>query len=160
MDKPSDGKYSRRDRLVGKLFGKDSGAKEREREKERERRQTNEDNANEISSFLNVSDRLTVTHPVPSPPQAQHAGLPALALDTSRVTRYPQAHDVGDQNALHAHQNLPHRAQSNSTQRRGNRNGHNVRFTDALPEVMGVGGDECETLVSEIGRMKRSRSVP
>lgn len=155
MDKLLD-KHSRRDRLVGKFFGKDKDKDS----SSKERKPTNEETANDISSFLNASDRLTVSHPVPPPPPATHSGVPSLALDTSRITRYPQAHDVGNQQANYAHQNLPNRTQSNSTPRRVNRKGHTVRFADSPPLEIGRGGDECEDLVSEIGRLKRSKSAP
>ncbi|KAH7027512.1 uncharacterized protein B0I36DRAFT_327255 [Microdochium trichocladiopsis] len=154
MDKLLDGKHSRRDRLVGKLFGKDKDSSTKDR------RPTNEESAADISSFLNTSDRLTVSHPVPPPPPATHPGLPALALDTSRVTRYPQAHDVGYQQPGYAQENLPRRPQNGSISRRPNRKGCMVCFADTPAEIIGVGGDECEILVSEIGRMKRSRSAP
>ncbi|KAH9902311.1 hypothetical protein F4778DRAFT_781542 [Xylariomycetidae sp. FL2044] len=145
------GRSSRRDRLMGKIFAKTSGA--------RERKLTNEESANEISDFLGKSDRLNVTHPPPPPPPFTSTGPPTLALDTSRATRYPQALNVVDSRSQ---QSLPisHRTRSHSPPRPRKQKGLVVRFADSYPEVIGEGGDECETAVAEIGRRKRSRSVP
>ncbi|RYP07104.1 hypothetical protein DL764_002736 [Monosporascus ibericus] len=145
--------HSRRDRIMGKLFGGASLSKDK--------KLTQEESANEISSFLGGADKLTVTHPVPPPPPhtAPSTGpqsLPALALDTSKATRYPQASDVGSR----SQQSLAYRARSHSPPRPKKKKGLIVRFSDNYPEIIGEGGDECETVVAEIGRRKRSRSVP
>ncbi|KAI0483366.1 hypothetical protein GGR56DRAFT_624103 [Xylariaceae sp. FL0804] len=145
----SDGaRSSRRDRLMGKLF-KGSGG--------RERKLTNEESANEISDFLGKSDRLNITHPPPRPPPFQNAGLPTLALDTSKASRFAQgAHPDGS-----SQQSLAYRARSHSPPRpRKNHKGQVVRFADTYPEVIGEGGDECQTATAEIGKRKRSKSVP
>lgn len=154
-DITNDGKHSRRDRIMGKLFGGGSSSTGRER------KMTHEESANEISNFLGGADRLTVTHPVPPPPphtatSANPQTLPTLALDTSRAMRYPQALEVESR----SQQSLAYRARSHSPPRRKNKKGLIVRFSDNYPEIIGEGGDECETVVAEIGRRKRSRSVP
>ncbi|KAI0008798.1 hypothetical protein F4779DRAFT_416680 [Xylariaceae sp. FL0662B] len=142
-------RHSRRDRIMGKLFGSSSAT--------RERKMTNEESANEISNFLGTADRLMVSHPLPAPPQTASRGPPALALDTSKASRFPQALDVADR----SQQSLAQRARSHSPPRpRKNTKGLVVRFADTYPEIIGEGGDECQTIVSEIGQRKRSKSVP
>ncbi|KAK7742172.1 hypothetical protein SLS62_010824 [Diatrype stigma] len=155
-DISADGKHSRRDRIMGKLFGGGSSSG-------RERKLTHEESANQISNFLGGADRLTVNHPIPAPPPytaTTSAGppttLPTLALDTSRATRYPGALDVESRSK----QNLAYRARSHSPPRPKKKQGLIVRFSDSYPEIIGEGGDECETVVAEIGRRKRSKSVP
>ncbi|ETS87225.1 hypothetical protein PFICI_01053 [Pestalotiopsis fici W106-1] len=144
----------RRDRLMGKMFGK-----QRTAEKERERQYKTEQSANDLSAFLGNSDRLQVTHPPPPPPVHGHrdfeARQPQLALDTSRAMRYPGALDVGNDG-----QQLAYRSRSHSPPRNRKNKGLVVRFADSYPEVIGEGGDECETIVAEIGRRKRSKSAP
>ncbi|KAI1106670.1 hypothetical protein F4804DRAFT_7432 [Jackrogersella minutella] len=144
-DAPNDG-ARRRDRFMGKLFG----------DKTRDRKMTNEESANEISDFLGTSDRLMVSHPLPPPPSTSPRGPPALALDTSKASRFPQSLDVQGK----SQQSLAQRARSHSPPRPRKHKGLVVRFTDTYPEIIGEGGDECETIVAEIGRRKRSRSVP
>lgn len=145
----------RRDRLMGKMFGKQKAA-----EKERERQYKTEQSANDLSAFLGNSDRLQVTHPPPPPPAHGHrefeARQPQLALDTSRAMRYPGALDVG----ADGQQQLSYRSKSHSPPRNRKNKGLVVRFADSYPEVIGEGGDECETIVAEIGRRKRSKSAP
>lgn len=155
---PTDG-GRRRDRLMGKMFGKQ---KERAAEKERERQYKTEQSANDLSAFLgNSNDRLQIVHPPPPPPAHGHREFetrqPQLALDTSRATRYPGALDVGDDGYQ---QQLAYRSRSHSPPRMRKKKGLAVRFVDSYPEIMGEGGDECETIVAEIGRRKRSKSVP
>ncbi|KAI1394252.1 uncharacterized protein F4822DRAFT_42904 [Hypoxylon trugodes] len=144
-DTPTEG-ARRRDRLMGKLFGNNT----------RDRKMTNEESANEISDFLGTSDRLMVNHPLPPPPQTAQRGPPALALDTSKVSRFPQALNVESR----IQPSLSQRARSHSPPRPRKHKGLVVRFADSYPEIIGEGGDECETVVAEIGRRKRSRSVP
>ncbi|KAI2615607.1 hypothetical protein GGR54DRAFT_632038 [Hypoxylon sp. NC1633] len=150
-DAPHEGPR-RRDRFMGKLFGGGSSAN-------RERKMTNEESANEISDFLGTSDRLMVTHPVPPPPPTVPRGPPSLALDTTKASRFPQALDV---EGNRSQQSLAQQRRSRSPPRptKQKHKGLIVRFTDSFPEVIGEGGDECQTAVAEIGRMKRSRSVP
>ncbi|KAI1376285.1 hypothetical protein F4677DRAFT_445543 [Hypoxylon crocopeplum] len=146
-DAPHDG-GRRRDRFMGKLFGGSSA--------NRERKMTNEENASDISDFLGTSDRLMVTHPLPPPPPTVPRGPPALALDTSKASRFPKALDVENK----SQQSLAQRARSHSPPRPRKHKGLAVRFADSYPEIIGEGGDECQTIVAEIGRSKRSRSVP
>ncbi|OTB02306.1 hypothetical protein M426DRAFT_24787 [Hypoxylon sp. CI-4A] len=136
----------RRDRFMGKLFGGQN----------RERKMTNEQSANEISNFLGHSDRLMVTHPLPPPPATAPRGPPTLALDTSKVSRFPQALDV-ENGSQHS---LSQRARSHSPPRPRKKKAKTVRFSDSYPEIIGEGGDECEAAVAEIGKRKRSKSVP
>ncbi|KAI1082990.1 hypothetical protein F5B20DRAFT_578065 [Whalleya microplaca] len=147
---PTDGgRHSRRDRIMGKLFGSNNAT--------RDRKMTNEESANEISDFLGTADRLMVSHPLPPPPQTASRGPPALALDTSKASRFPQALDVENRSL----QSLTQRARSHSPPRpRKNTKGLVVRFADTYPEIIGEGGDECQTVVAEISKRKRSRSAP
>ncbi|CAJ2500917.1 Uu.00g037700.m01.CDS01 [Anthostomella pinea] len=145
---PTEGRSSRRDRLMGKLFGSSSVG--------RERKMTNEESANEISSFLGTSDRLQVTHPPPRPPPFQNTGPPTLALDTSKAVRSQKPTHLENPNP--SLQSL--RARSHSPPRPRKHKGLTVRFADTYPEVMGEGGDECQAATVEIGRRKRSKSVP
>ncbi|OTB14381.1 hypothetical protein K445DRAFT_43808, partial [Daldinia sp. EC12] len=133
----------RRDRIMGKLFGSSSAA--------RDRKLTNEESANDISDFLGHSDRLTVSHPVPQPPPTVPRGPPTLALDTSKASRFPQTLGVEESQQ---------RARSRSPSRPKRNKGLSVRFADTYPEIIGEGGDECEIIVAEIGRKKRSKSTP
>ncbi|KAK9415310.1 hypothetical protein SUNI508_02158 [Seiridium unicorne] len=155
-DTPTEG-GRRRDRLMGKMFGKQ---KERAAEKERERQYKTEQSANDLSAFLGTTDKLQVLHPPPPPPAHGHREFetrqPQLALDTSRATRYPGALDVGIDGA----QQLAYRSRSHSPPSARKNKGLAVRFADSYPEVIGEGGDECETATAEIGRRKRSKSVP
>ncbi|KAI1428130.1 hypothetical protein F5Y12DRAFT_75361 [Xylaria sp. FL1777] len=140
------GRSSRRDRLMGKLF------------KPRDRKLTSEESANEISDFLGTSDRLQVTHPPPRPPPFQNTGPPTLALDTSKASRFTKAANYV--NSAQSQQSLPLRAPSHSPPRPRKHKGLTVRFADTYPDVIGEGGDECETAVAEIGRRKRAKPVP
>lgn len=134
---------------MGKLFGSSSVS--------RERKMTNEESANEISDFLGrSSDKLMVTHPLPPPPPTVPRGPPSLALDTSKVSRFPQSLDVENR----SQQSLSQRARSHSPPRPRKHKGLVVRFADTYPEIIGEGGDECQTATAEIGRRKRSKSVP
>ncbi|KAI0468760.1 hypothetical protein F4859DRAFT_505997 [Xylaria cf. heliscus] len=147
---PADGgRSSRRDRLMGKLF------------KPKDKKLTSEESANEISDFLGTSDRLQVTHPPPRPPPFQNTGLPALAIDTSKASRFTKA---ANYTADSSQQSLPFRtqsqSQSHSPPRPRRHKGLTVRFADTYPDVIGEGGDECETAVAEIGRRKRAKSAP
>ncbi|ORY66146.1 uncharacterized protein BCR38DRAFT_173823 [Pseudomassariella vexata] len=140
----------RRDRLMGKFFGG----------KDKDRKYTSEQSANDISAFLGNSDKLQISHPPPPPPSQGHREYerqqPTLALDTSRATRYPAALDVENNRSQ---QSLAYRTRSHSPPRRKNK-GLVVRFADSYPEIIGEGGDECQTVVAEIGKRKRSKSAP
>lgn len=133
---------------MGKLF---SGGKNKDRNKYSEQ-QTN------VDAFLHSSsDNLIVTHAPPPPPPSS---LPKLAkLDTTSISRYPQALAVNQQ----AQQNRPlapgsrpdPKAQIRSP--RPNRKGHFVKFADAEPDVIGEGGDESEIPVKEISKHRKPR---
>lgn len=146
-----DGRGSRRDRLMGKLF----------KNKERSTNKPGDGvSSNNLDSFLHSSaDNLAVTHPPPPPPPAS---LPKLAkLDTSIISRYPQALAVNQQ----AQQNRAAQGRSEATKsprpaRRQNKKGLSVRFADSYPEVIGEGGDETETPTAEISKRKKSRPPP
>ncbi|KAI1130754.1 hypothetical protein F5Y10DRAFT_107651 [Nemania abortiva] len=138
------GRSSRRDRLMGKLF------------KPKDRKMTLEESANDLSDFLGRPDKLQVTHPPPRPPPFQNTGLPALAIDTSQASLYTKAARYANP----PQQNLPFRAQSHSPPRRQKHKKLTVRFADTYPDVIGEGGDECETVVAEIGKRKRAKSAP
>ncbi|EEU46462.1 uncharacterized protein NECHADRAFT_37905, partial [Fusarium vanettenii 77-13-4] len=144
-----DGRSSRRDRLMGKLFkaGKD-------------RKATEQQSAANVDAFLHSSsDNLTITHPPPPPPPSS---LPKLAkLDTTSISRYPQALAVNHA----AQQNrplVPGRPDTNTPKRspRPNRKGLIVRFDDSAPEVIGEGGDETEAPTIEISKRKKARPPP
>ncbi|KAK8055115.1 hypothetical protein PG993_000342 [Apiospora rasikravindrae] len=157
-DPPLEGRHSRTNRLMGKFFGG-----ERKAEKQRERQYRTEQSANDISAFLGGNgDRLAVTHPPPPPPAQGHREYdrqqPMLALDTSRATRYPQA--TGLEAEARSQQNMAYRARSHSPPRTRKGKGLAVRFVDSYPEIIGEGGDECSTVVAEIGNRKRSKSAP
>ncbi|KAI0408858.1 hypothetical protein F4802DRAFT_299254 [Xylaria palmicola] len=137
------GRASRRDRIMGKLF------------KPKDRKLTSEESANEISDFLGTSDRLQVTHPPPRPPPFQNTGLPALAIDTSKASRFTKAAKYADS----TQQSQPYRTQSHSSPRPRKHKGLTVRFVDTYPDVIGEGGDECEIVVAEIGKRKRAKST-
>ncbi|KAI1733959.1 hypothetical protein F4680DRAFT_366653 [Xylaria scruposa] len=143
---PADGgRSSRRDRIMGKLF------------KPKDKKLTSEESAHEISEFLGTSDRLQVTHPPPRPPPFQNTGVPTLAIDTSKASRFTKAAKYA---ADSSQQSLPSRAQSHSPPRPRKHKGLTVRFADTYPDIIGEGGDECETAVAEIGRRKRAKSAP
>ncbi|KAI1338515.1 hypothetical protein F5Y15DRAFT_120293 [Xylariaceae sp. FL0016] len=149
MENDDGGRSSRRDRLMGRFFKGSGGT--------RDRKMTNEESANEISDFLGTSDRLNITHPPPRPPPFQNVGPPSLALDTSKAARYTKASNLD----AASYQSGASRARSHSPpQPRKNHKGHIVRFADTYPEIIGEGGDECQTATAEIGKRKRSKSAP
>lgn len=141
-----DGKGSRRGRLMGKLFGGSS----------KERKVPDNDSQATLNAFLHGSaDSLTVTHaPPPPPPNA----MPKLSkLDTTTISRFPQALAVNQQ----AQQNRPvaqGRLDGLSPHRspRPNKKGLLVRFVDTFPTVIGEGGDECEFPTIEISKRKQN----
>ncbi|KAI1261758.1 hypothetical protein F5Y18DRAFT_191728 [Xylariaceae sp. FL1019] len=148
MDNDGDGgRSSRRDRIMGKLF----------KPKEKEKKTTSEDSANDISDFLGRSDKLTITHPPPRPPAFQSTGPPSLAIDTNQASRFTKA-----ANYTYAPQDIAIRTRSQSSPRppRPRKDGRTVRFADTYPEIIGEGGDECDTATAEIGKRKRSKSAP
>ncbi|EXA49820.1 hypothetical protein FOQG_00768 [Fusarium oxysporum f. sp. raphani 54005] len=141
-----DGRSSRRDRLMGKLFG----AKDRKGEEAR--------SAANVESFLHSSsDNLTITNPPPPPPPSS---LPKLAkLDTTSISRYPQA--LGLNHAAQQNRPLvagrPDTTKSPRRSPRPNKKGLTVRFDDTAPEIIGEGGDESEIPTQEISKRKVAR---
>lgn len=133
-------KSSKRGRLMGKLFG----GKERKLEE-------SSSNASNLDAFLSSADTLNVTHP--PPPLPPTVALPKL--DTS-ISRFPQALAVNQQ----AQQNRPLapgagvEVRSPKRSPRPSRKGLSVRFTEAYPDVIGEGGDECENPTMEVSRQK------
>ncbi|CAM1505659.1 Fc.00g112960.m01.CDS01 [Cosmosporella sp. VM-42] len=141
----TEGRSSRRDRLMGKLF------------KPKDRKAVDHESAANVDAFLHSSsDNLTVTHAPPPPP----ASLPKLAkLDTTSISRYPQALAVNTQ-AQGNRPLAPGRPESKSPRRspRPNKKGLIVKFDDSLPDVIGEGGDECEVPTVELSKRKKARA--
>ncbi|KAH7162718.1 hypothetical protein B0J13DRAFT_431074 [Dactylonectria estremocensis] len=139
-----DGRSSRRDRLMGKLFGAKN-------------KPTEQQSAANVDAFLHSSsDNLSVTHAPPPIP----ASLPKLSkLDTTSISRYPQALAVNQQ----AQQNRPLAPgirpdpKQSGRSPRPNKKGLFVKFDDSTPDVIGEGGDESEIPVIEISKRKKSR---
>ncbi|CAD6448022.1 a5802913-90ab-4390-8e2f-ab95b417de8b [Sclerotinia trifoliorum] len=118
-------------RLMGKLFGKEKKPS----------------SAEEVSDFLHgpIDKVYTASSTAVSdtPPQ-----LPILdRIDTSTARRWPTAAEV----------NNARRNRSVSPKR--SRKGLAVRFTEAQPEVIGEGGDECASPTAEIAEALRSRAA-
>ncbi|KAI3397861.1 hypothetical protein diail_10262 [Diaporthe ilicicola] len=136
--------YSKRGRLMGKLFGRD-------------RKTSNSSNGNEdLNNFFHGShDNLPVT--------VNHPGPQLLAkLDTSTARRYPNAAEYSNQHPppqSTLQPSVPIRTRSHSPRVR-NKKGLVVRFVDTFPEVIGDGGDECGVPTAEIGKRKRAQSAP
>lgn len=115
---------------------------------------TEQQAAANVDAFLHSSsDNLSVTHAPPPIPSS----LPKLAkLDTTSISRYPQALAVNQQ----AQQNRPLAPgirpdpKSASRSPRPNKKGLFVRFDDSSPDVIGEGGDESEIPVIEISKRK------
>lgn len=133
---------------MGKLFG--GASKERKAVPDADSQAT-------LNAFLHGSaDSLTVTHAPPPPPTA--TAIPKLSkLDTSTISRFPQALAVNQQ----AQQNrpvAPGKYDSAPPRRspRPNKKGFLVRFVDTYPVIIGEGGDECEFPTMEIARRKQS----
>ncbi|TGO29008.1 hypothetical protein BPAE_0020g00530 [Botrytis paeoniae] len=118
-------------RLMGKLFGKEKKPS----------------SAEEVSDFLHgPTDKLytaSSTAASNTPPRPPVLGR----IDTSTAKRWPTAAEV----------NNARRNRSASPKR--SRKGLVVRFTDAQPEVIGEGGDECASPTAEIAEALRSRAA-
>ncbi|KAK3942204.1 hypothetical protein QBC46DRAFT_256902 [Diplogelasinospora grovesii] len=137
---------AKRGKLMGKLFGRD-----RDRDRDRGRGQKNSSN-DDVSSSGDLNDFL---HGPSDTLQVAHAAPPMLAkLDIKSATRYPNALTVEGQDDLP--QDLG--PQPRSRRRRNPaRKGLVVRFTDTYPEIIGVGGDECDIPTHEIAKHKKTR---
>ncbi|KAI1333139.1 hypothetical protein F5Y16DRAFT_354908 [Xylariaceae sp. FL0255] len=142
------GRSSRRDRLMGKLF------------KPKDKKLTSEESATDISDFLGHSDRLQVTHPPPRPPPFENNGPPTLALDTAQASKFTKAANYQSHPAQQQQTAVPYRTRSHSPPRPRKHKGLAVRFADTYPEIIGEGGDQCETATAEIGKRRRSKSAP
>lgn len=116
---------------MGKLFGKEKKPS----------------SAEEVSDFLHgPTDKLytaSSTAASNTPPRPPVLGR----IDTSTAKRWPTAAEV----------NNARRNRSASPKR--SRKGLVVRFTEAQPEVIGEGGDECASPTAEIAEALRSRAA-
>lgn len=134
---PEEARGSKRGRIIGKLFGRD---------RERKVSQGEAPSHENLNDFLRgPSDTL----------QVAHAGPPALTkLDIGSARRYPNASDVDGRS--NSRQDLALRP---PPQTRRTRKGLIVRFVDTYPEIMGIGGDDCEDPTFEISK-RRLRPPP
>lgn len=118
-------------RLMGRLFGKEKKPSTPE----------------EVSDFLHgPTDKLYTTSSAAAsdaPPRPPILGR----IDTSSARRWPTATEV----------NNARRNRSTSPKR--SRKGLVVRFTEAQPEVIGEGGDECASPTAEIAEALRNRAA-
>ncbi|KAH7634892.1 hypothetical protein B0T09DRAFT_13859 [Sordaria sp. MPI-SDFR-AT-0083] len=141
-----DGRGTKRGRIMGKLFGKIK--EDRDRDRDRKPSHDNKGSSGDLNDFFRgSSDTLQVAHP----------GPPTLAkLDTKTAgsTRYPNSLNV--QSPTDPRHDMAIRARSHSPRIRKNK-GLNVKFTDAYPEVIGHGGDECDIPTVEIAKRKQAR---
>ncbi|KAG4031407.1 hypothetical protein MFRU_009g01810 [Monilinia fructicola] len=122
-------------RFIGKLFGK---------EKEKEKKEPS--SAEEVSDFLHgPTDKLYTTSSTASntPPRPPVLGR----IDTSSARRWPTAAEINNFK------------RNRSTSPKRSRKGLVVRFTEAHPEVIGEGGDECASPTVEIAESLRSRAA-
>lgn len=149
-------RVSRRDKLIGRFFGRERKGSSVEDES------GPSTTPGDLNDFFrgagNSADILSVSHapPPPPPPQALLS-----RLDTASATRYPQAASVAATAASRSQQSLSsttYRPRTPPPRRR--KAGLAVVFSDAYPEVIGEGGDECEVPVMEIGKRKRAISAP
>ncbi|RDL36871.1 Uncharacterized protein BP5553_06223 [Venustampulla echinocandica] len=144
MEEPtSAGKEKTKHRFMGKLF------------KEKKTTNTNHD----IDTFLHgPSDELHMmpapagpTNPHPHPHPHPSPQPPSLSrIDTSSARRWPTAAEINNSRINRGRSASPPRS----------RKGLAVRFTNEQPEVIGEGGDEATTPVSDIGVRKRAHSHP
>jgi len=101
----------------------------------------------DVDEFLHgPSDKLHMM-PVTNEPTYQ----PSLTrIDTSSARRWPSAAELQGSRGIRGRSASPKRS----------RKGLVVRFTQEQPEVIGEGGDEATSPVSEIGMRKRAHSHP
>ncbi|KAL2270901.1 hypothetical protein VTJ83DRAFT_272 [Remersonia thermophila] len=128
-----DGRPTRRNRIMGKLFGRDRD------------RKASADDGNDLNDFLHgPGDKL----------QVSHAGPPPLTkIDTRSAPRYPNALDINSGGEPPT-QEYPIRSRNPS---RKAKKGLAVRFVETYPDIIGEGGDECDTPVVEVSRRKKQR---
>ncbi|KAJ4419360.1 hypothetical protein N0V85_001053 [Neurospora sp. IMI 360204] len=140
-----DGRATKRGRIMGKLFGRVK--EDLHRDRDRKPSHDNTGASGDLNDFFRgSSDTLQVAHP----------GPPTLAkLDTKTAgsTRYPNSLNV--QTPTDPRHDMAIRARSHSPRVRKNK-GLNVKFTDAYPEVIGQGGDECDVPTVEIAKRKKA----
>jgi hypothetical protein len=131
---PSDGKDSEkkhRGRFMGKLF--------------REKKTTVDED--DVDDFLRApSDKLHMM------PTSQSPSFPPRLsrIDTASARRWPSPADIQNSNRSRRRSTSPKRA----------RKGLIVRFTDAQPEIIGEGGDEATSPVTDISLRIRAHSHP
>ncbi|KAF4123528.1 hypothetical protein GMORB2_6229 [Geosmithia morbida] len=141
---------SRRDRLMGKLFGKDKKPAGDSLESQAS-----------LDAFLrSSSDNLNITH-VPPPPPPSSTVIPKLSKLDTTVAKLPAAAVGVNQQAQRNRPVAQGRPVDHSvSQRRGprpNKKGLSVRFTDAYPDVIGEGGDETDLPTVEISKRKKAK---
>lgn len=152
MEEPTTGgKEKTKHRFMGKLF--------------KEKKTTN--TSADIDTFLHgPSDELHMSpalggpansHPKPNPTlpqqQQQHTSPqppPLSRIDTNSARRWPTAARINSSQIPRGRSASPKRS----------RKGLSVRFTNEQPEVIGEGGDEATTPVSDIGMRKRAHTHP
>lgn len=101
----------------------------------------------DVDEFLHgPSDKLHMM-PVTNEPTYQP---PLTRIDTSSARRWPSAAELQGSRRIRGRSASPKRS----------RKGLGVRFTQEQPEVIGEGGDEATSPVSEIGMRKRAYSHP
>jgi hypothetical protein len=102
----------------------------------------------EVNAFLHgPSDKLHMMPVEASPPNP-----PSLSrIDTNSARRWPTAAEV---------QSVGRTTRGRSASPKRSRKGLSVRFTNEHPEIIGQGGDEATSPVSEIGARRRAKSHP
>ncbi|KAG9238348.1 hypothetical protein BJ875DRAFT_57076 [Amylocarpus encephaloides] len=101
-----------------------------------------------VNDFLHgpSTDKLP---PMPTP-AGQSNPPPLTRLDTSSARRWPTAAEINSIGKQRRHSASPKRS----------RKGRMVRFTNDRPELIGEGGDEATTPVTEIGIRRRAHTHP
>lgn len=100
----------------------------------------------DVNEFLHgPSDKL---HMMPVKNEPTHP-RPLTRIDTSSARRWPSAAELQSANITRGRSSSPKR-----------KKGLFVRFTQEQPEIIGEGGDEAISPVSEIGMRKRANSHP